>query len=112
MNKEDAKKIEADVVVTDGNQAVTEARKAVGVPGTANALFQTLGEIGGRIHHYRKSQKMSQEKLAAGSGLDRAYISSVENGKQNVTIGALLKLSDALGIDLSELIRGPVHQDN
>ena len=112
MNNEDAKKANADVVVTDRSQVVADARKVVGVGSSTNALFQTLGEIGGRIHHYRKSQKMSQEKLAAGSGLDRAYISSVENGKQNVTIGALLKLSDALGVDLSDLINAPIHQSN
>ncbi len=101
-----SEKIGADVVVSDGSQAVAEARKVVGVVNNNNALFQTLGEIGSRIHSFRKSQKMSQEKLAQSSGLDRAYISSVENGKQNVTIGALLKLSDALGIEISDLIAG------
>jgi methanogenic corrinoid protein MtbC1/DNA-binding Xre family transcriptional regulator len=110
MKKEEANTIGADVIVSDGSQTINEARKIAGIEGSANALYQTLGEIGAKIHHYRKSQKMSQEKLSAGSGLDRAYISSVENGKQNVTIGALLKLADALGVDLSDLINHNTQQ--
>ena len=112
MKNIEADKIGADVVVTSGTEAVAEARKVVGAGGSTNGLYQTLGEIGGRIHHFRKTQKMSQEKLAAGSGLDRAYISSVENGKQNVTIGALLKLSDALGVELADLINAPLQSNN
>jgi transcriptional regulator with XRE-family HTH domain len=53
---------------------------------------------------------MSQQDLADGSGLDRAYISSVENGKQNVTIGAVFKLSDALDIALEDLLVGTGRQ--
>jgi methanogenic corrinoid protein MtbC1/DNA-binding Xre family transcriptional regulator len=112
MKSDDVMKIGADVIARDGTQAVSEARKAVGVNASSHGLYQTLGEIGSRIHYFRKSQKMSQEKLAAGSGLDRAYISSVENGKQNVTIGALLKLCDALGVDLADLIHGPLQSNN
>jgi methanogenic corrinoid protein MtbC1/DNA-binding Xre family transcriptional regulator len=110
MKKDEVKNIGADVIVSDGSQTINEARKIAGIEGSSNALYQTLGEIGAKIHHYRKSQKMSQEKLSAGSGLDRAYISSVENGKQNVTIGALLKLADALGVDLSDLINHNTQQ--
>ncbi len=104
MKQEDAAYIGADTVVMNGSSAISEARKVVGANSNQNGLFQVLAEIGGRIHYHRKAQKMSQEKLAQSSGLDRAYISSVENGKQNITIGALLKLSDALGIELSTLI--------
>lgn len=106
MKEQEAQKTGADIVVTCGAQATAEAKKALGLGNSSQVLFQTLGEIGGRIHQFRKGLKMSQEKLAHCAGLDRAYISSVENGKQNVTIGALLKLCDALGIELSELIVG------
>lgn len=106
MKQDDSMQIGADAVVTNPADSVIEARKVVGANSNHNGLSQILAEIGGRIHYYRKAQKMSQEKLAQSSGLDRAYISSVENGKQNITIGALLKLSDALGIDLSNLVVG------
>jgi transcriptional regulator with XRE-family HTH domain len=47
---------------------------------------------------------MSQQQVAEASGLDRAYISAVEHGKHNLTMGALLKLADALEIGIEELV--------
>lgn len=97
----------SDVILSSSRDIIADARKLVGISTSLNTLHQTLSEIGSRIHFHRKALKMSQEKLASGSGLDRAYISSVENGKQNVTIGALLKLADTLGVDLLDLMQDP-----
>ena len=36
--------------------------------------------------------------------LDRTYISMVEHGKQNLTIGAVLRITDALDVPIGELI--------
>ena len=36
--------------------------------------------------------------------LDRTYISMVEHGKQNLTIGAVLGIVDALDVPIGELI--------
>ena len=36
--------------------------------------------------------------------LDRTYISMVEHGKQNLTIGAVLRIADALDVPIGELI--------
>ena len=47
---------------------------------------------------------MSQQALAEASGSDRAYISNVERGKQNVSIAALLRFADALELSLGQLI--------
>ena len=49
---------------------------------------------------------MTQRDLANASGLDRTYISMVEHGKQNLTIGAVLRIADALGVPIGQLI-GP-----
>jgi len=42
--------------------------------------------------------------LASSCGLDRTYISAVEHGKQNLTIGAAVKLADALNTSLVSLL--------
>lgn len=42
--------------------------------------------LGNRIRSIRNSLKLSQESLAFESGLDRTYISSVENGHRNISI--------------------------
>jgi ribosome-binding protein aMBF1 (putative translation factor) len=69
------------------------------------SLNQILSVIGSKIRLYRNSREMSQKDLADKSGLDRAYISSLESGKQNLTIGAMVKLAHALEVTLDELIK-------
>lgn len=39
----------------------------------------------------------------ARSRLERAYYWKLENGRINVTIETLIKISDALGVDIAEL---------
>lgn len=47
---------------------------------------------------------MSQEELAAKSGLHRTYVSDVERGIRNLTLGALWFLAAGLEMPLAELI--------
>lgn len=84
-----------------------KARQLVGLPLVATNLEQLLKEIGSRITFHRKSRRFSQQQVADASGLDRAYISAVEHGKHNLTLGALIKLADALEIGIEELILDP-----
>ena len=61
-------------------------------------------EIFGKIlQDERKAKKISQEKLAKLSGLDRTFISLIETGKRNPTFTTILKICEALEIDPSEL---------
>jgi len=61
-------------------------------------------EIFGKIlQDERKAKKISQEKLAKISGLDRTFISLIENGKRNPTFSTILKICSALEIEPSEL---------
>ena len=46
----------------------------------------TLARFGKAIQAIRAKQKISQEKLAELSDLDRTYISSVERGQRNISI--------------------------
>ena len=47
--------------------------------------------------------QMTQQELANLSGLDRAYISMVEHGKQNLTLCDMAKIANALGISANDL---------
>lgn len=51
---------------------------------------------GEKIKAIRKSQNISQEKLAELADLDRTYISDIENGKRNVSIETVFKIAKAL----------------
>ncbi len=59
--------------------------------------------FGKNVRKYRKILGVSQEELAFISGLHRTYISSVENGRRNVSLEAIEKLTDALKIDINKL---------
>lgn len=47
---------------------------------------------------------MSQEELAFRADTTRAYISGLEAGKRNPTILTLMTLSDALDVELDDLL--------
>ncbi|RMX36078.1 helix-turn-helix domain-containing protein [Mycoplasmopsis fermentans] len=60
--------------------------------------------FGNKLKKLRKEKTdLSQESFAAQIDLDRTYYSSIENGKRNVSLVNLEKISAGLGITLSEL---------
>lgn len=63
-----------------------------------------LVQIGNRVRIKRSEAKLSQEKLAFASDLDRTYIGSVERGERNISIINLRKIATALKINVSELL--------
>ncbi|MCB0360374.1 MAG: helix-turn-helix domain-containing protein, partial [Bdellovibrionales bacterium] len=93
-------------VFTDASTAVEYARHCCGLGSSPLVLANVLGEIGTRIQSFRKELSLSQKELAQRADLDRAYISALEHGKQNVTVGALCKLANALNVTLEDVIVG------
>jgi len=63
-------------------------------------------EFGERVRILRKIKGMSQEKFALSIDMDRTYYASVESGKRNISINNIYKISQGLGISLSELFNG------
>lgn len=98
--------IKADAFTLDPQEAVTVARQICGLLNPDNALALYLRKLGHSVHEYRKLRGMSQQELATTSDLDRAYISAVEHGKQNISIGAIAKLAKALNLSIEELLIG------
>ena len=64
-----------------------------------------LVSLGNAIRQVREDRQFSQDQISVQSGLDRSYISSVENGKRNVSIENLQRITNALGVSLTELIQ-------
>lgn len=63
-------------------------------------------KLGQRIRDLREKTGLSQEKFALKIGMDRTYYSSVENGKRNISIINIQKISVGLGVSLQELFEG------
>jgi transcriptional regulator with XRE-family HTH domain len=62
--------------------------------------------FGERVRKLRIKQRLSQDEFADISGLHRAYIGTVERGETNITLRNMFILAKALGVKMSELIRG------
>lgn len=63
-----------------------------------------LANIGKKLAKQRNLLGISQEELADKADLDRTYISGIERGKRNISVFTLKKISDALGIEITELL--------
>lgn len=60
--------------------------------------------IGRAIRKERLQQNKKQQEVATAANLDRAYLSSIENGKANVTLALLVRLLDALHMEVGQLM--------
>ncbi len=53
----------------------------------------------------RKDQNMSQGDIFRATGIERAYISNLEAGKQNPTLSTIEKIAEALGVSSDALLK-------
>lgn len=60
--------------------------------------------FGNNLRHYRQKVGISQDALAAKMGVDRAHVSSMERGQQNVTIITLWHAALALDVAPAALL--------
>lgn len=58
-------------------------------------------QVGKAIIRLRKLHNLSQEKFALDSGIDRRYISDVENGKRNFSFELLNRVANFFNLSLS-----------
>lgn len=59
------------------------------------------------LRRVRVARGLSQEKLAADAGVDRAYLGGLERETENPTVDLLDRLAAALSAPLSELFVVP-----
>ena len=59
-------------------------------------------KVGQRIRQLRKELALSQEALANEAGVDRTYMTDVENGRRNISVEILEKIIGALNTSFAE----------
>jgi transcriptional regulator with XRE-family HTH domain len=64
-------------------------------------LYESLGQT---ISERRRRLNLTQDELAERSGVNRAFISNIERGSRNPSIGAVASLAQALGMRPSKLL--------
>jgi len=61
-------------------------------------------KFGKKIKNERIKRELSQGKLAKLSGLHRATIGQIENGKSSPTIDTIEKIANGLNLTLPEMV--------
>ena len=56
------------------------------------------------LKRYREDRGLTQAALAAAMDVDRAHVSAMERGQQNVTLLTLGKVAGHLGVEPAQLI--------
>ena len=64
-------------------------------------IEEAFGEV---IRHLRKANKISQEKLAEVSNLDRSFISMLECGHKQPSLITIFQLAKAFNISASNIL--------
>jgi transcriptional regulator with XRE-family HTH domain len=59
------------------------------------------------LRRLRVARNISQEDLAVDAGIDCTYVSRLERGRENPTVGVLERIADALGIQIVEFFAVP-----
>lgn len=59
------------------------------------------------MRRLRYDKKLTQEELAARSGLSMRYVGSIERGAVSASVSVLGKVAEALDVDPCDLIRLP-----
>jgi len=69
-----------------------------------NSTDRVYQEIGRRIFAARDEKGITQEQLASRIGLKRTSITNIEKGRQQVLVHMLIKIAEALAVELPTLI--------
>jgi transcriptional regulator with XRE-family HTH domain len=62
-----------------------------------------LSLIGQQIRRLREEKNLSQEEFAGLANIDRAYYGGIERGERNVAALNLIKIADALRVEVGKL---------
>lgn len=65
-----------------------------------------LVRFGKRIRQLRLERELSQEAFALECELDRTYVGGIERGERNLALQNIQKIATALGVSMSELMKG------
>jgi transcriptional regulator with XRE-family HTH domain len=61
-------------------------------------------KLGTRLRQARERARLSTRDLAARAGVSAGFISQLENGKCGVSVGALKRISAAVGLSVADLL--------
>lgn len=60
--------------------------------------------FGTNLRRFRRGRGLTQAALAREAGVDRAYVSSMERGRQNITLLTVWHIAQALDVEPAALL--------
>lgn len=69
-----------------------------------SALEEYRARIAGNARSLRARVGISQEELASLADIDRTYASQIERGVANPSLEVLVRIAEALGVELHDLL--------
>src|SRR3954447_12546857 len=63
--------------------------------------------LAGNLRRLRVAARVSLSELARATGVGKATLSAIENGRGNPTVETLAALADALGVPVVDLLDAP-----
>lgn len=61
--------------------------------------------LGSRLRAFRQSKKLTMDELSHMAGVSKAMLSQIEKDKVNPTVAVILKIAEALRLNISELVQ-------
>ena len=61
--------------------------------------------VGETISYFRKKKNISQEVLSGLADIGRTHLSAIERGERKPTLETLFRISSALDIKMSEIVK-------
>jgi transcriptional regulator with XRE-family HTH domain len=68
------------------------------------ATVETPAGLGSALRAARQAKSLSLSEVTAATGISSSFLSLVENGKSDITIGRLVRLVTFYGIHLADLV--------
>ena len=67
-------------------------------------------DIGSRLKDFRRARDMTLQEVAEAADLSKSFVSQVETGSAQPSIGSLKRIADVLGITLADLFQDDEEQ--
>ncbi len=68
-------------------------------------MIDDVKKLGANLKKIRIKKNITQVKIAKKLGVNRAFVSNIENAKTNPTLSTITNLAKALGVSTNELLK-------
>jgi len=68
-------------------------------------MTDDVKKLGENLKRIRTKNNITQVEIAKKLGVDRSFVSNLENAKTNPTLATITNLAQALGVSTNELLK-------